>query len=315
MVPFAQAQNAADFANTASQLAGTGYTHYSAEKGGSLEALAKQKAAGGNMSYYDQFQDVLGSNSQGSALSGLTAEQMMYAAEGYKQKREERQKERRLDEMRSYQDEYEREMASQEEGLSIGDIMEQEEKSKPMSSTAGSGMNAIEKELDILDEFKVMRRNGGSLREGGVTRGEFNHGDVEDPMSGNDQVLIDQEDLIQGLESGEIKSYEDIENRDMIQAITTGQEGILDDKNFADNLSLVDAANPNSPVKVEDIKFKDGLTAEKAMNDVLLAKDGARLFSTGGTNTKKKTQEDIQKAQMLLAAYMKHLYNEPQFRA
>ena len=77
---------------------------------------------------------------------------------------------------------------------------------------------------------------------------------------------------------------------------------------------MTDATDISNPLKIEDIDFKDKITAEKAMNDVLLAKDGKRLFASKGKKNAKKTQEDVRKAEMLLAAYNRLLLSEPQFQ-
>jgi hypothetical protein len=122
----------------------------------------------------------------------------------------------------------------------------------------------------------LSRENGGHVDR---TRGEFNHGPMDAPEEGNDQVLIDQEDLIAGLKSGAIQSYEDIEQSGMIQAITTGDELIFNNQQ-------------SSEIESRTINF---------------AEEGSK------TEGKKRSKKEIDAA-LRLADYMESLLAQPQFR-
>ena len=285
VVPMAQTQNAADFGNAAGDALSFGVDVGAfAKEGGVIKKEPTQASDGARIDYLDRFQDFMGSQGQGSALSGLTAEQIEKAAkmnEEMKENREKRQKER----------------DKRREDRAAIKAFEESEKNKKEETTPE------ETDLDTLMNRARMARKGG------VTQGEFNHGDLDDPMSGNDQVLIDQEDLMKGLNSGEITSYQDIEDMNMIQMISTGGEGVLDEDNFLDTNDLVDAANPNNPLKFEDLKLRDNVSAEAAMKDVLLAGEGTKVKGKGG-----KSQKEMDKAARLLAKYLSVVLSEPQFQ-
>lgn len=266
VVPMAQAQNAADFSNAVTDIgiAAAGYDF--SEKGGVIKKAQDGTVIGGpKVDYLDRFQEFFDSVGSGSALSGLTSEEIAMIAKNYNQKKKKN---------------------------SGSDVDDKNDDKKNQESDLDSQMNSAR-----------------SASVGGVTRGEFNHGDIDDPMSGNDQVLIDQEDLKRGLDSGDIKSYEDIEGMDMIQMISTGGEGVLDEANFLDTNDLVDAANPNNPLRLEDVKLRDGVSAEQAMKGVLLAGKGTKVKGKG-----KKSQKEMDKAARLLAKYLSVVLSEPQFQ-
>lgn len=147
---------------------------------------------------------------------------------------------------------------------------------------------------DRINDLILEARMGGkfSFEQGGsaaMTRGEFNHGDPSRPETGNDQVLIDQEDLKSGLETGQIKSYEDIEDNNMVQAVTTGGELIFNDKDSGNIESLTMDTDPND-----------------SMN---YARNGKRV-----KKGKKKSKAEIRKAEAALAAYMRNLLSQDQFQ-
>ncbi len=155
--------------------------------------------------------------------------------------------------------------------------------------------------IDALINLEYFLNSGGKFMEdggrvtrylskedGGMvdrTRGEFNHGDPNKPETGNDQVLIDQEDLKSGLDSGQITSYEDIENNDMVQAVTTGDELI-----FNDEMSSM----------IENLTLKSMGGEEN-------------LYASQGRRNKPRTKEEIDAA-LKLADYMGSLLAKPQFR-
>tara|TARA_R100001440_G_scaffold1351_2_gene4517 strand:- start:4518 stop:5903 length:1386 start_codon:yes stop_codon:yes gene_type:complete len=180
-----------------------------------------------------------------------------------------------------------------------------------------------EKRQAVLDKYKANRDEGKffmskraqeGLRNGGFTQGEFNHGDPDKPETGNDQVLLDQEDLKRVMDEGGVNSFDDLMAAVPPQIITTGGEIVKNDKNSGDEEDLTDATDINNPIKVEDIDFRDQDIAQKAMNDILTAKDGRKLFANTGKKNNKKTQQDVRKAEMMLAAYNRHLLAQPQFQ-
>jgi len=165
-----------------------------------------------------------------------------------------------------------------------------------------------------IRDFERKSKAEGGLADGGYTKGEFNHGDPNKPETGNDQVLLDQEDLKKVMDQGGVNSFDELMEVVPPQVITTGGEIVKDQDNSSDEEDMTDATDISNPLKIEDIDFKDKITAEKAMNDVLLAKDGKRLFASKGKKNAKKTQEDVRKAEMLLAAYNRLVLSEPQFQ-
>ena len=198
-----------------------------------------------------------------------------------------------------------------------------------MMGDSGSGvvdaMSSISEEgrQAILDRYKKNREEGKffmskraqeGLRNGGFTQGEFNHGDPNKPETGNDQVLLDQEDLKRVMDEGGVNSFDDLMAAVPPQIVTTGGELVKNDKNSGDEEDLTDATDINNPLKVEDIEFRDQDIAQKAMNDILTAKNGRKLFANTGKKNNKKTQEDVRKAEMMLAAYNRHLLAQPQFQ-
>ena len=128
-----------------------------------------------------------------------------------------------------------------------------------------------------------------------MARGEFNHGDIDRPETGNDQVLIDQEDLKSGLDSGAIKSYEDIENNDMVQAVTTGGELIFNDEDSGNIEKLTMDTDP--------------------LDTMGYARKGKKLMKGKKGKGKKRSKAEIRKAEAALAAYMRNLLSQDQFQA
>lgn len=145
-----------------------------------------------------------------------------------------------------------------------------------MNDLTISEMGAKLREMGGRATRYLSKENGGQVDR---TRGEFNHGAMNNPEEGNDQVLIDQEDLIAGLESGAIQSYEDIAQSGMIQAITTGDELIFNNEQ-------------SSEIESRTINF---------------AEEGAK------TEGKKRSKKEIDAA-LRLADYMESLLAQPQFR-
>lgn len=166
--------------------------------------------------------------------------------------------------------------------------------------TGGSGLGAKSFEDSRIDNLILEARTGGkfSLEQGGaaaMTRGEFNHGDIDRPETGNDQVLIDQEDLKSGLDSGAIKSYEDIENNDMVQAVTTGGELIFNDEDSGNIEKLTMDTDP--------------------LDTMGYARKGKKLMKGKKGKGKKRSKAEIRKAEAALAAYMRNLLSQDQFQA
>lgn len=166
--------------------------------------------------------------------------------------------------------------------------------------TGGSGMGSKSFEDSRIDDLIFEAKMGGkfSFEQGGaaaMTRGEFNHGDVDKPETGNDQVLIDQEDLKSGLDSGAIKSYEDIEDNGMVQAITTGGELIFNDKDSGNIEKLTMDTDPADTMGY--------------------ARKGKKLMKGKKGKAKKRSKAEIRKAEAALAAYMRNLLSQDQFQA
>jgi len=162
---------------------------------------------------------------------------------------------------------------------------QEEEDEEKKDGESQNKISDFENDLDSGDTLREMggratrylsRENGGHVDR---TRGEFNHGPMDAPEEGNDQVLIDQEDLIAGLKSGAIQSYEDIAQSGMIQAITTGDELIFNNQQ-------------SSEIESRTINF---------------AEEGAK------TEGKKRSKKEIDAA-LRLADYMESLLAQPQFR-
>ena len=95
----------------------------------------------------------------------------------------------------------------------------------------GGKISDQDEKMDAARKYRL----GGkfSLEEGGaaaMTKGEFNHGDPNKPETGNDQVLLDQEDLKNVMDNGGVNSFDELMGVVPPQAVTTGGELIFNDK-------------------------------------------------------------------------------------
>lgn len=147
-------------------------------------------------------------------------------------------------------------------------------------------------EMEAEDE-DTFKKNGGrfSFEQGGaaaMTRGEFNHGDPNRPETGNDQILLDQEDLKAVMDNGGANSFDELMSAVPPQAVTTGGELIFNDKDSSNIESLTDATDPTSAMEY--------------------ARKGRKV-------KKKKSPAEIRKAEAALAAYMRNLLSKEQFQA
>ena len=121
-----------------------------------------------------------------------------------------------------------------------------------------------------------------------MTQGEFNHGEPNKPETGNDQVLLDQEDLKNVMDQGGVNSFDELMSAVPPQAVTTGGELIFNDKDSGNIESLTQATDPN---------------------------EGMEFARKGAKNKKKKSKAEIRKAEAALAAYMRNLLGQDQFQA
>ena len=143
-------------------------------------------------------------------------------------------------------------------------------------------------------------RAGGkfSLEEGGraaMTQGEFNHGDPAKPETGNDQVLLDQEDLKNVMDQGGVNNFDELMEAVPPQAITTGGELIFNDEDSGNIESLTEATKPEKRDDMDDLMdYGRGGKRKKAK--------------------KKKSRKEIQEAEAALAAYMRNLLAKEQFQ-
>lgn len=128
------------------------------------------------------------------------------------------------------------------------------------------------------------KQNGGQVD---MTEGEFNHGAMDQPSTGNDQVLIDEEDLMNLVNSGQANDYKkDVEPLAKIK--TTGEELVFSNQQSAFMENLAKATDPN----------------ESLMG---MARDGAKI-------SRKKSEKEVRDAEKKLAAYMRSLLAKPQFQ-
>lgn len=121
-----------------------------------------------------------------------------------------------------------------------------------------------------------------------MTMGEFNHGPKGSPEGGNDQVLLDQEDLKKVMDQGGVNSFDELMGAVPPQAVTTGGELIFNDEDSGEIEKRTMATDPN-----EGMDY---------------ARRGAK------NRKKKKSKAEIRKAEAALAAYMRNLLGQEQFQ-
>ena len=128
-----------------------------------------------------------------------------------------------------------------------------------------------------------------------MTQGEFNHGDPAKPETGNDQVLLDQEDLKNVMDQGGVNNFDELMEAVPPQAITTGGELIFNDEDSGNIESLTEATKPEKRDDMDDLMdYGRGGKRKKAK--------------------KKKSRKEIQEAEAALAAYMRNLLAKEQFQ-
>ena len=141
-----------------------------------------------------------------------------------------------------------------------------------------------------------------------MTQGEFNHGDPSRPETGNDQVLLDQEDLKRVMDQGGVNSFDELMQAVPPQVVTTGGELVFNDEDSGNIEALTRATGP--------VGTGSGMAMvanEEALIDEL---DSYKNYKRGGKNKKgKKSKAEIRKAEAALAAYMRNLLGQERFQA
>jgi len=174
---------------------------------------------------------------------------------------------------------------------------------------------------DQDDLMAVVRgyKDGGkfSLEQGGraaMTKGEFNHGDINRPETGNDQVLLDEEDLKKVMDQGGVNNFDELMEAVPPQAITTGGELIFNDEDSENIESLTEATKPTP-------SGGSGMGAIEKEQGIIDELDSYKEYARGGkqkkakSKKKKKSKKEIQEAEAALAAYMRNLLAKEQFQA
>ena len=157
-----------------------------------------------------------------------------------------------------------------------------------MSSDPNRGIDDL-----LSNTSSFSKKNGGQVN---FTNGEFNHGELDKPETGNDQVLLDQEELKKVMDSQSANSFDDLMQLVPPDVVTTGEEMVLNKQ----QTMLLENKTRATEMGLED----DDL----AMN---MARKGRKVKSKNG---RKKSKKQIDKANAELAAYMRSLLAKPQFR-
>jgi len=159
-----------------------------------------------------------------------------------------------------------------------------------------------------LLELGARLGDGFSMEKGGaaaMTKGEFNHGDPNRPETGNDQVLLDQEDLKRVMDQGGVNSFDELMQAVPPQVVTTGGELVFNDEDSGNIEALTKATGP--------VGTGSGM-AMAANEEALFAElDSYKNYKRGGKN--KKSPAEIRKAEAALAAYMRNLLGQERFQA
>ncbi len=156
------------------------------------------------------------------------------------------------------------------------------------TGTTSAPSDVAERGLKLL-ELGARLGGGFAMESGGaaaMTQGEFNHGDPSKPETGNDQVLLDQEDLKKVMDQGGVNSFDELMQVVPPQVVTTGGELVFND---------VDSGN---------------------IEDLTKATDPTGSMGYAGKGRKNKTSpEEIKRAEAALAAYMRNLLGQERFQA
>lgn len=156
------------------------------------------------------------------------------------------------------------------------------------TGTTSAPSDVAERGLKLL-ELGARLGGGFAMESGGaaaMTQGEFNHGDPSKPETGNDQVLLDQEDLKKVMDQGGVNSFDELMQVVPPQVVTTGGELVFND---------VDSGN---------------------IEDLTKATDPTGSMGYAGKGRKNKTSpKEIKRAEAALAAYMRNLLGQERFQA
>ena len=308
-------QNAANTGQMFGDIASTGVG-----VAGLAEQGAKLPSNSDNYAMFSQRMSQLlaGDNSLANAIANLSIseETMKELEENRKErleKREGRKKDRRdirmfeeaeeaarkREEIRSKVGETGALEAEQLEGLAglesqlLGDIeMMNDGKLRQDGGTMSSDPNqGIDDLLSNTSSFS--KKNGGQVD---FTNGEFNHGELDKPETGNDQVLLDQEELKKVMDSQSANSFDELMELVPPDVVTTGEEMVL---------SKQQTMMLENMTKATEMGLDDD---DMAMN---MARKGRKVKSKKG---RKKSKKQIDKANAELAAYLRSLLAKPQFR-
>lgn len=151
------------------------------------------------------------------------------------------------------------------------------------TGTTSGPTDMAERGMKLL-ELGARLGGGFSMQNGGaaaMTQGEFNHGDPNKPETGNDQVLLDQEDLKKVMDQGGVNSFDELMQMVPPQVVTTGGELVFNDE---------DSGNIERLTKATDQSESSG-------------------YAGKGTKNKKS------KAEAALAAYMRNLLGQERFQS
>lgn len=157
-----------------------------------------------------------------------------------------------------------------------------------MSSDPNQGIDDL-----LSNTSSFSKKNGGQVN---FTNGEFNHGELDKPETGNDQVLLDQEELKKVMDSQAANSFDELMELVPPDVVTTGEEMVLNKQ----QTMLLENMTKATEMGLDD----DDL----AMN---MARKGRKVKGKKG---RKKSKKQIDKANAELAAYLRSLLAKPQFR-
>ena len=210
-------------------------------------------------------------------------------------------------------------VVGQQQAMNAASTAEFANNAAAIGMSATSGTFASGGKLSNQDELMAAARGyraGGkfSFEQGGgaaMTQGEFNHGDPSRPETGNDQVLLDQEDLKKVMDQGGANNFDELMQAVPPQAVTTGGELIFNDEDSGNIEALTEATKPTE-------SGGSGMGAIEKEQSVIDELDSYKEYGRGGkrkkAKKKKKSKKEIQAAEAALAAYMRNLLAKEQFQ-
>ena len=283
----ASVQNAANTGQMFGDVAAIGVQAMGvAEKGAKLPSAED----GTKLDAGDRFAQFQGQIAQLSGANTMTSADIKDAIDNAKDKAMERE------EKRAKEAAYEESVKKNREAFEA-DKMKITESLNPMNELGElissnrpqiADIPAVKQEGGIMSDSLFAKENGGQVD---MTDGEFNHGSLDKPETGNDQALIDEEDLMTLVNSGKQLDYKrDIEP--LVKIKTTGEELVLNNEQTR-NLELKTLAT--------DPELQDGMMA--------MARNGVKMLKPGG-----RTAEEIRFAEKDLAKFMRSLLAQPQFQ-